>query len=273
MKKVKIISPRECTRPAIAQIIEKGEHITLALTICGDGSSLSPILILPLKTLPKLPTSLPFKFLITGAKEGWITGSIMHRWAEDVLKNAVEERRKLIGLEDAPCLLIIDNHSSRQNPEFLATLERLNVDVFFLPPNCTHILQPLDLMLFFFFHKELKACFHPSLGESGPSRRQNLIYSTALALQSSMREDRILGGFMRAGIVPFNQYAPLDSSFVVDPEKKFIEKKVKGGHRGRRITDTLVPIGSAPGEPHILPTEPKEEKKEDQRMEVSWVLN
>ena len=52
-------------------------------------------------------------------------------------------------------LLILDNCRAHLNKEIIDILQKLNVDVLPLPPNSTHILQPLDISVF----KSVKSIF------------------------------------------------------------------------------------------------------------------
>ena len=54
-----------------------------------------------------------------------------------------------------PLLLLLDSHSSHYNPTFIRCAAQKGVIVFALPPNTTHIAQPLDGVCF----KVLKQCW------------------------------------------------------------------------------------------------------------------
>ena len=54
-----------------------------------------------------------------------------------------------------PLLLLLDGHSSHYNPEFIHFPPQKGVIVFALPPNTTHLSQPLDRVCF----KALKQCW------------------------------------------------------------------------------------------------------------------
>ena len=47
-----------------------------------------------------------------------------------------------------PLLLLLDGHSSHYNPDFIHEVASHGVVVFCLPPNTTHVAQPLDSVCF-----------------------------------------------------------------------------------------------------------------------------
>ena len=69
-------------------------------------------------------------------KEGWIDRDLFHQWfAFHFLRYAPQER---------PLLLLLDGHSSHFCPETVHLADEHDIVVFILPPNSTHLLQPLD---------------------------------------------------------------------------------------------------------------------------------
>ena len=60
-----------------------------------------------------------------------------------------------------PLLLLIDGHSSHFNPEFIRQAASHGVMVFCLPPNTTHVCQPLDNTCF----RSLKAFWNEACGD------------------------------------------------------------------------------------------------------------
>lgn len=82
-RNTKVIVRSHGPRP-IEKILNKGEHITFGLCIAADGSSMKPLCILPLKTMPNLPPSMQSFYVITGQASGWIdTGNMgaMGNWS------------------------------------------------------------------------------------------------------------------------------------------------------------------------------------------------
>eukprot|EP01097_Dermamoeba_algensis_P009468 TRINITY_DN6653_c0_g1_i1.p1 TRINITY_DN6653_c0_g1~~TRINITY_DN6653_c0_g1_i1.p1 ORF type:complete len:391 (+),score=76.61 TRINITY_DN6653_c0_g1_i1:64-1173(+) len=163
--KVKVIVPSQLNNPALGISPIKSEHITLAACICADGKSLKPLIIFPLKTLPTLPSSLPHPISFTGGPSGWMTTDGFLLWIKHIFLPAVTEKRQKLGNPSAKALLIYDNHSSRHNTSISHLFASNNIDVFPIPPNTSHILQPLDLTVFGVFKKTLKCSYKPQQGD------------------------------------------------------------------------------------------------------------
>src|SRR5690349_13867301 len=102
---LKVLVRSKGNRPTV-KMLAKGEHITFGVCIAADGGRVAPVLVLPLKTLPELPTSLLHFFTITGQENGWITSDIWSKWIKEIFVQYVEERRKKLNLKDARALLV-----------------------------------------------------------------------------------------------------------------------------------------------------------------------
>ena len=71
---------------------------------------------------------------------GWMDGETFHEWFEHHFLEYAPSGRYL--------LLLLDGHSSHYNPPFIRCAAQKGVIVFALPPNTTHISQPLDGVCF-----------------------------------------------------------------------------------------------------------------------------
>ncbi|GBN18305.1 hypothetical protein AVEN_152004-1 [Araneus ventricosus] len=72
-----------------------------------------------------------------------MTQHLMNEWFENHF--VPEARRHLSGNDfpaDAKILLILDNCTAHLSPEILV---KDNVSVLFFPPNCTSLIQPMDM--------------------------------------------------------------------------------------------------------------------------------
>ena len=75
------------------------------------------------------------------SKSGWFDSCCFHDWFTSVI---IPYCRKLQG----PKVLIGDNLSSHLNAEIISLCEVENIRFVFLPPNSTHLTQPLDVCFF-----------------------------------------------------------------------------------------------------------------------------
>ena len=134
--------------------VPKEENITLMLTINAVGESFSPTAILPLSNPPELSPSVLEYYHFAGSKKGYINQEIMKNWATLGFVQELEEYKRKNGFtEDQKALLILDNHGSRNILDEKEVLANHNVVLLSLPPDSSHLLQPLDLTVNLLFKK------------------------------------------------------------------------------------------------------------------------
>lgn len=117
---------------------------------------------------------------------------------------------------DRPILLILDNHTSRFDVEFLEEALKNHVYVLLLPPNLTHLLQPADVGVFSSLKARInKACqeFTVAGGSIDKLTVARIAFPEWLACIS---KDNILSGFRKTGVWPFNRLAVPDSKLTLE---------------------------------------------------------
>ena len=147
---LKVLSTKE-----IKPIVKKNpsiNHLTLGITICQDGSILKPLLVSKRKkgALGKME-KLNFEYLEYYSKTGWINQVIFFNYFSDYFLKKISKKRKKLKKENAHVIVFIDNHSSHFDEKLCFQFFRNNIHLILLPPNCTHILQPLDIGFFSLF--------------------------------------------------------------------------------------------------------------------------
>ena len=78
----------------------------------------------------------------TATENGQTTNATALKWLEKVFIPQTQPRDHLARL------LILDGHGSHQTTEFLWKCLEYNIYLLFLPAHTSHVLQPLDLMVF-----------------------------------------------------------------------------------------------------------------------------
>ena len=118
-------------------------QITIAGCVSASGYCMPPLVIWDRKTLNLALTQGEVRGTRYALSEsGWMTADIFDGWfCSHFLRHAQRDR---------PLLLLLDGHSSHFCPETLSMAAKNEVVVFVLPPNTTHLSQPLD-----------KGCFGP----------------------------------------------------------------------------------------------------------------
>lgn len=77
-------------------------------------------------------------------KSGWMNGETFAEWFEKCFVPFVNDKRS--GNETA--ILLLDGHKSHESTQLLECAESNNIDIIMMPPNLTHLLQPMDVAVF-----------------------------------------------------------------------------------------------------------------------------
>ena len=198
---VKIVT-RKGDRNPIAPSSGDKSQITVVACVNAAGSAMPPMVILDRKTLPPRFTDgeIPGTGYGLSAK-GWIDQELFDGWFTDhFLKYAPMVR---------PLLLLLDGHSSHYCPDTIRLAAKEKVIIFALPPNTTHITQPLDKGCF----GPLKTCWKEECHNymtANPGKVINrYVFSNLLskAWVNAMTMRNITGGFKVCGVCPFNRAA------------------------------------------------------------------
>ena len=143
---VKVISKKgaHCPKKTTDKI---GDHYTLVLCTSASGIYVKPLLILPLKTLPRLDPSTESFFSISGQPNGSITKQIFYNWTVDCFLPHITNMHAIIKEQDEWLLLLVDGHNSRDFMPSIIEFEIHKVLVLVFPAHSSTVLQPLDLQV------------------------------------------------------------------------------------------------------------------------------
>ncbi|KAL7638998.1 UNVERIFIED_CONTAM: hypothetical protein RMT77_010533 [Armadillidium vulgare] len=158
------------------------------------------------------------------SKSGWFDGELFKQYINKIIipffKKEPEKKKVLIG----------DNLPAHMSLEIVEILKQNNISLVFLPPNSTHILQPLDVSVF----RPLKIAWRKvlqrfKLNEGKMFTTLPYAYFPNLLLQlmqmvSETFPQNVKSGFRKCGIYPFKPSAvavtpkPLTPSKRITPE-------------------------------------------------------
>ncbi len=94
-----------------------------------------------------------------------------------------------------------------------------NIYLLFLPPHCSHVLQPLDLSVF----SPLKAAYRRELSnliyqaDDTPIGKRNFLKCYSKARESGLAEKTVLASWRATGLWPINRAKPLMSRLLLKP--------------------------------------------------------
>ena len=127
--------------------IDDKRQITAVLAVTLDGNFLPVQLVYQGKTSACLPRAkAPSGWHLTYTHNHWSTEETTKDYIEKIILPYVTEKKKELKLRhDHHALCIFDNFKGQLTDDVLQLLERNNIDIAFVPTNCTDRLQPLDL--------------------------------------------------------------------------------------------------------------------------------
>ena len=198
---VKVVTQKGDRNPIAPSSGDKSQ-ITVVACVNAAGSFMPPMVIIDRKTLPPHFTEGEVPGTAYGmSAKGWIDQELFDGWFTTHFLSYAPLVR--------PLLLLLDGHSSHYCPDTVRLAAKEKVIIFALPPNTTHITQPLDKGCF----GPLKACWkeecHNFMSDNPGKVVNRYVFSQLLsrAWSKAMSIRNIAGGFKVCGIYPFNRDA------------------------------------------------------------------
>ena len=196
-----------CIAPASA----KGQHVeyipytdvdktfTLIATITLDGDRLKPMIVCPIKSLPKEFLSTEVwngqDCILKYSDSGFANKSVLNEWYDEVLAPQLKQNRDSLGMH-APAVLLCDGFRAHNDPELLAKAAKDNVRVVFLPPHSSHLTQALDKFAF----ANMKKAYQLYTGEGSTDRNGKKIKKMLHAYYSSLTPMTVRASWAAVGI-------------------------------------------------------------------------
>lgn len=205
------------TKNALAYTSGGKSQITAVGCVNAAGQAIPPMVIWDRKTMAPALAHGEVPGTIYGmSPKGWMDQDLFHLWfTHHFLRYASGER---------PLLLISYGHSSHYCPDTIKRAFEEDVIVFTLPPNITHITQPLDKGVF----GPVKAAWRDicqSFLAKNPGRKMTKYDFSRLfseAWMKSMTPKNIVSGFAVTGIYPVNRNALVDKKSPVKSRLPFV---------------------------------------------------
>jgi hypothetical protein len=203
----KVVTSKEC-KIAYSAENDALPHITLGVTIFADGSHAKTLVIYPNVYLPaevdESSLAQEKNLLYAGQEKGWINSQIFEEYCRKVIINEFASRAEHFPPNQRG-LLLLDGHSSRANPDLLELLKSKGVDVLTFVSHSSHVLQPLDVLVFGEFKKQLRAGSSALRRLTLPEKRVWMLSNAKKALHMSFFEDYVKKSFTKAGVFPLNR--------------------------------------------------------------------
>lgn len=149
-----VIVPSEYQEKSInIPVRRKCKRSTLIHCISCDGTYLLPLLIIPRKTVDSVifKKLTPNNLLIKYQSKGFSNFQLIQFWLENIFFPEVKQRQIIEQKQSnyqGYTYLIIDGCSSHAKALQNYDLEKMKIKIIYLVPHASHLLQPLDLVIF-----------------------------------------------------------------------------------------------------------------------------
>ena len=177
-------------------------QVTVVACVSASGQSIPPLVIWKRKSMTVEMANGEIPGTQYGFSEkGWMQRKLFNSWFKKLFIRYAPASR--------PLLLLLDGHSSHYCPETLSFAAENDVIVFVLPPNTTHLTQPLDKGVFgpFKIHWR-RVCHDFQVSHQGKVVNEyNFCCLLSKAWLESMTTINIVAGFQTTGIYPVNRDA------------------------------------------------------------------
>ena len=146
--------------------------------------------------------------LYSASSSGWMESANFISWFKKMFLKQVEYL-----LKDGPVVLFVDGHHSHITLELINLAREYKVHLMCLPPNLTHILQPLDISV---FHPLKQAYFKILKEYKLETLAENVTKAVFPSLlrklwEVSFKPNHLTSGFKTTGLHPLNRQAITDS--------------------------------------------------------------
>ena len=187
------------------------DHWSVGVCVFASGFAVPPAVAFKGKRFPPcLMAKLPADSLACAQENGYFTQSTF----PDILKHIHYHRPN----QEKPILLVLDNSDTHLDAASAELARALNIFLEFLPPNCTHRLQPLDVSVFAplskFWTRSVRL-FQTKSPDADIGRYQ-LSEIFAWAWKEAMKPQTIVSGFAKTGIFPLNREMIAEWEFKVE---------------------------------------------------------
>jgi hypothetical protein len=194
------IITRDPDRQAYLGSSTNRELVTVCETISADGDALPPMIILSgILHQEKWYTKLPDNYLVGVSETGYSNDELSMDWLKHFDRFSA---RRCLG---AHRLLLLDGYGSHCTKEFIDYCDEHKIIPFCLPPHTSHLLQPLDVVVF-----QPYKHYHAEAVEVA-TRTGCVKYDKAEFLDAihdirrqTFKPSSIFSAFRKTGLVPYN---------------------------------------------------------------------
>jgi len=197
---------RDSKKPLSFASSTNQELVTVIETISGDGAVLPPMIIVSGKLQMEdwfTKTNLPGDVLLGVSETGYSNDVLGILWLHHFDKYSADRRTQ----SGVWRLLLLDDHNSHCTREFIQFCDDRKIILFCLPPHSTHLLQPLDVVVFQpYKHYHAEAIDNATSSRPGCSEFGKIEFLTSIdwIRHQIFKPTTIRSAFKATGLIPFN---------------------------------------------------------------------
>ena len=147
-----IIPMEFSSSPCYFKVLKNEKNITAVVCISLDGDLLPTGIVLPRTTIPVDIESVGIRdgkdAVLMCSDTGYMNTKLFYSYLSEIIIPKIIKRRIKKNLEQSPALILMDNCSSHINESINILCQTHNIKLITYPPHTSHLLQPLDLLLF-----------------------------------------------------------------------------------------------------------------------------
>jgi hypothetical protein len=173
--------------------------ITSVEAVSAGGAVINEMLIIPAKRhLARWYDDLGADVLVGVSDSGYTNDELSYQWIRHFHR---ESKKTQVG---AHRILLCDGYGSHITRELLEFCEDKLIHIFCLPAHTSHILQPLDVVLFQpFKHFHGKAVDYATRTGCGDFNKLEFLNAIGSIREQTFKKSSILSSFRECGLVPF----------------------------------------------------------------------
>ena len=208
MTSIKTIGPKGKQEIPDYPIPSSVNRITVIVCIFLDGTAITPMIIIPTKTIDKrvLEKLGQFhNFIVVHQENGFVTEELFIMYLQRILFPEIVRRQVTFNVQDNKAIAIIDCCSSHQTTTVTNLLSNY-VNCIFIPPHTSHIFQQLDTTMFSMIKRDYRRNFEKTNLENDEiveniSRLGNSFISIVKSFQNNCSPDIVKNSFKMVGLI------------------------------------------------------------------------
>lgn len=181
------------------------ENVTTLFTVNAAGDFAPPLTLYKYERLPRICIESASKQWGIGKSEnGWMTSEAFYEYFTNVFYPFVEKS----GIP-LPIVVFLDGHVSHLSIDLSSFCREKQIEICCFPSHATHILQPLDVAVFFPLTKKWKSLVRNCRikNEGGDLQKHDVPALLSELIQSKDFIETIRNGFRTCGLYPFDENA------------------------------------------------------------------